>query len=238
MKTRDIKLTLGFYLLAVAALTIPASQAAQQAAVKQTENRIELDALGGQLEVGDVVFIRIPNRLFTKVADTTQSWTNHVGIVTDVSGEEPQISESRFPLSGSTTWSRFVARSEHERVAVGRLHKAQDHQKHRKIAKAAAARTGILYDTGFDLHSRRQFCSRFVREVLDEATGVRLGQAENFSALLANNPEADLAFWRMWYFGYIPWQRETVTPASLLNDAQLHIIFDGYTGTTNSNKGD
>ena len=29
------------------------------------------------------------------------------------------------------------------------------------------------------------------------------------------DPEADTGFWRAWYFGFIPWQRETVTPASL-----------------------
>src|ERR1017187_927326 len=74
-----------------------------------------------KLEVGDVVFIRIPALPFKKVASTTGSWTNHVGIVTDISGEEPVIAESRFPYSGKTTWSRFVGRSEAGRVAVSRL---------------------------------------------------------------------------------------------------------------------
>lgn len=48
--------------------------------------------------------------------------------------------------------------------------------------------------------------------------------------LLGNHPHADLSFWRTWYFGYIPWQRETVTPANLLLDAKLHPVFDGYVG--------
>lgn len=56
--------------------------------------------LGKKLEIGDVVFIRIPIPPFTEVASTTASWTNHVGIVVDVSGKEPLIAESRFPLSG------------------------------------------------------------------------------------------------------------------------------------------
>jgi len=37
--------------------------------------------------------------------------------------------------------------------------------------------------TGFDLHSPGQFCSRFVREVLLEATGVEVGEVETFGAL-------------------------------------------------------
>lgn len=93
---------------------------------------------------------------------------------------------------------------------------------------AARKRSGILYDTGFDLRSRRQFCSRFVREVIDEATGIRLGEVESFATLLLHNPQADQKFWRVWYLGGIPWQRETVTPASLLRDDRLHVFFDGY----------
>jgi hypothetical protein len=96
-----------------------------------------------------------------------------------------------------------------------------------KLKSAVAARHGILYDTGFDLHSKRQFCSRYVREVVEEAADVQLGQVENFATLLKNNPQADQAFWRTWYLGNIPWQRETVTPASLLQDAKLHAVFDG-----------
>ncbi|MBU1777191.1 MAG: hypothetical protein KJ899_11175, partial [Gammaproteobacteria bacterium] len=72
-----------------------------------------------------------------------------------------------------------------------------------------------------------QFCSRYVREVLDEATGVEVGQVETFAQLLKRNPDADQAFWKSWYFGNIPWQRETVTPASLLEDKQLRVVFDG-----------
>lgn len=190
--------------------------------------RINLSDLGQQLEVGDVVFIRIPSAPFTKVSDTTSSWTNHVGIVSDVSGAEPLIAESRVPLSGETTWSRFVKRSETGRVAVARLHAPLGEKQQGKLKQAVKARRGIMYDTGFDLHSSRQFCSRFVREVLDDATGVKLGEVENFAALLQRNPQADQTFWRMWYFGNIPWQRETVTPASLLGDDKLVVYFDGY----------
>lgn len=183
--------------------------------------------LAAQLEVGDVVFIRIPRQPFTKVSDATASWTNHVGIVSDVSGAEPVIAESRVPLSGETTWSRFVQRSDKGRVAVTRLSITLDAQQQRKLSKAVAARRGILYDTGFDLHSKRQFCSRYVREVLDEAAGVKLGEVESFSVLLKRNPHADQEFWKVWYFGNIPWQRETVTPASLLRDGRMRVVFDG-----------
>lgn len=184
--------------------------------------------LGRQLEIGDVVFIRIPMLPFRKVADTTASWTNHVGIVVDISGNEPLIAESRVPFSGTMAWKRFVGRSDAGRIAVTRLktHLGEEQCKH--LRQAASRRYGILYDSGFNLHSRRQFCSRFVREVVDEATGVKLGEIETLSTLLARNPQADQKFWRVWYFGAIPWQRETVTPASLLRDASMVLYFNGY----------
>jgi hypothetical protein len=97
----------------------------------------------------------------------------------------------------------------------------------RELHQLAARREGIFYDTGFDLHSRRQFCSRFVHEVIEEATGVRVGEVETFSQLLAKQPDANVRFWRFWYFGHIPWSRETVTPASLLHSPALGIVFDG-----------
>jgi hypothetical protein len=201
----------------------------------QTVNSAQtsISELGKQLEVGDVVFIRIPKPPFTKVADTTSSWTNHVGIVSDISGKEPVIAESRVPVSGETSWSKFVQRSDKGRVAVTRLPVPLDAQQQQKLRDAVAARHGIMYDTGFDLHSKRQFCSRYVREVLDEAVGVKLGEVEDFSTLLKRNPQADQTFWKVWYFGNIPWQRETVTPASLLRDGRMRVVFDGHAGLSN-----
>lgn len=211
-------------MLLIATLFGASAWATQQGAAAEP---VKVNELGRQLQIGDVVFIRIPRAPFTKVADSTQSWTNHVGIVSDVSGKEPLIAESRVPLSGVTTLSKFVQRSDNGRVAVMRLATPLDAQQQLKLKMAVRARNGILYDSGFDLHSKRQFCSRYVREVLDEATGVEVGQVETFDQLLKRNPDADQAFWKNWYFGNIPWQRETVTPASQLNDKQLHVVFDG-----------
>ena len=190
--------------------------------------QMQVRELGNKLEIGDVVFIRIPKPPFTKVATTTLSWTNHVGIVTDVSGAEPVIAESRVPLSGETTWSKFVKRSDAGRVAITRLPIPLDALQQLKLKQAVTARQNIPYDTGFNLHSRWQFCSRYVREVLQEAAGVELGEVKKFSSLLQQNPQADLRFWKVWYFGQIPWKRETVTPASLLRDGRMQVVFDGH----------
>jgi hypothetical protein len=201
--------------------------AAAAVAAPTPADAVKLQDLSGNMQVGDVVFIRVTALPFRKVAGTTGSWTNHVGIVIDTSGRQPLIAESTFPLSRITTLSRFVARSEAGRVAVTRLKAPLSEVQRADIARAARERLHVFYDTGFDLNSRRQFCSRYVREILHEATGVDVGEVEKFSTLLSKNPDTDLRFWRLWYFNRIPWERETVTPASLLTSVEFDTIFDG-----------
>jgi hypothetical protein len=213
--------------LVSAAVAADALAQAPGAAAATVPAAATLARLAGSLQVGDIVFIRIGAYPFRKVADATGTWTNHVGIVLDVSGAESEIGESRFPFSGRTTLRRFVARSAGGRVAVLRLPVPLSADQQAAIVAAAAQREHVFYDTGFDAHSQRQFCSRYVREVLQQGADVTVGRVETFQALLASAPDADVGFWRAWYFGSIPWQRETVTPASVLRTPGLQTIFDG-----------
>jgi hypothetical protein len=207
---------------ALTALTAPLAAPSTDALATQS-----VDALAARLRVGDLLFIRVAFKPFLEVAKATDSWTNHVGIVVDVSGKEPLIGESKFPFSRTTKLSRFVARSQDGRIAVSRLKVPLNAEQQRQVMAAASRRAGIFYDTGFNLHSQRQFCSRYAREVLMEATGVQVGETQTFAGLLALRPGTDLGFWKAWYFGDIPWDRETVTPASLLRSPELLPVFDG-----------
>ena len=191
-----------------------------------------LEALRPQLQVGDVVFIRVTARPFREVATATGSWTNHVGIVVDTAGDDVSVAESTVPRSRTTPLARFVDRSEDGRVAVRRLPQGLDPVRQEAVREAATRRLGVHYDTGFDLHSRGQFCSRFVREVLQEATGTAVGHVQTFATLLQARPDTDLGFWQAWFLGSIPWQRETVTPASQLDSPALATVFDGRVDTS------
>ncbi|MBJ9755631.1 YebB family permuted papain-like enzyme [Burkholderia cepacia] len=183
-------------------------------------------SLPAEPEIGDIVFIRVTVRPFLEVANATRSWTNHVGIVVGERDGEPLVAESTFPLSRVTTMSRFLARSDRGACVIARLKQPLDAEQRRRLVDAAMRRTGVVYDTGFDLASRRQFCSRFVREVVRDATQIVLGDVETFDTLLRRNPGHPLGFWRIWYFGRIPWQRRTVTPASLLESDALRVVAD------------
>lgn len=211
--------------LALGLLALRASAAPELPSISRPD-------LAQQLQVGDLLFIRVSALPFRKVAETTDSWTNHVGIVVATDGAEPEVAESTFPVSKRGSLERFLARSEGGRVEVSRLNTPLTAEQQRALVDAAQARIGVFYDTGFDLQSPRQFCSRFVHEVLRTASGIEVGKVETFATLLARNPAADQAFWKYWYFGQIPWERQTVTPASVMNSAQVHAVFDGYVATS------
>jgi Permuted papain-like amidase enzyme, YaeF/YiiX, C92 family len=186
-----------------------------------------LATLQSQLKVGDVVFVQVQPLPFRKVSEATNSWVNHVGIVVDTSGSEPVVAESKFPLSTHTPLSKFVGRSADGRVAIRRLNTPISDEQQQAIANESRKRLGKFYDTGFNLNSDRQFCSKFVHQVVLESTGQSIGEKENFQQLLTSNPNAKLGFWKLWFFGQIPWERTTLTPASLYRSPALLTTFDG-----------
>ena len=199
--------------------------------MSQLESPSSLLDLESTLCIGDIVFTRIPRAPFRQIAEVTGTWTNHVGVVVGFGRSGAVVAESRVPLSCHSRFSRFVRRSAQRRVAVLRLPRSLTEREIARLQRAVASRLGRIYDTGFDLRSEhRQFCSRFVREVLEEATDENLGEVMTFADLLARNPDVDLRLWKAWYFGRIPWQRMTVTPASLYRSPALTVVFDGRVG--------
>ena len=178
----------------------------------------------GELCIGDVIFIHVGFLPFRKIAEDTNSWANHVGIVVGFNEGEAQVGESTFPFSRITSFSNFIKRSKDGLYEVRSLHVPLSREQEQLVATAAGRRYGVFYNTGFGMHSRRQFCSRLVHEVLKEALGVEVGEISTLGELLGKNPNADLRFWRIWYFGRIPWSRQTLTPASMLLSAKMQRV--------------
>jgi hypothetical protein len=54
-----------------------------------------------------------------------------------------------------------------------------------------------------------------------------LREVEKFSTPSKDKRQADQKFWQARYSGKIPWQRETITPASWLRDGRMRVVFDG-----------
>jgi hypothetical protein len=177
--------------------------------------------VASKLAVGDIVFIHIGGPVFSRVAATTQSWTSHVGIIVDRQRGDWIVAESGIPFVRKTPLRKFLDRSVNEEFSIRRLRNEPSAEEKRAMLKFADAQVGKLYSLGFNLDSSHTFCSKFVRDVVYAGTRQQIGEVETFDHLLHRNPRARLWFWRVWFFGFIPWQRPTITPASELGSPLL-----------------
>jgi hypothetical protein len=173
------------------------------------------------LAVGDIVFIRIGGPLFARVAATTQSWTSHVGIIVDYQQGDWIVAESGIPFVRKTPLRKFLDRSEDEKFSIRRLRTPLTDSQRRALLAFADSQMGKLYSLGFNLESSDTFCSKFVHDDVYASTHQSIGEVETFDHLLHRNPDAPIMFWRVWFLGFIPWQRTTITPASELESPML-----------------
>jgi hypothetical protein len=187
---------------------------------------IPMAQLARNMQVGDLIFIRVATKPIHALADVTGAWTNHVGVVIHLDGNDPHIGESTFPFSRTTTFSKFVARSERGRIAVARLKTDLTPQQIEQVQLAAHRRKGVLYDISFNFHSRRQFCSRYAHEIINEATGISVGKVETLKEL-ADQPNVKSWIMQIWFFGCVPWGLKTMTPISLLRSEEMQHVFYG-----------
>ncbi len=176
------------------------------------------------LQVGDIAFIAIDNPLYRRVAAASGCWTSHVGVIVSSSAGNEVIAESRVPLTKLTPLAEFLARSQGGQYSIKRLQCGLNQEQKTKIRNEAEKRMGTLYHSGFNFDSPRTFCSKFVYEVFRDAIGVEIGDVETFQDLLQKQKKTPLWFWRLWYFGFVPWGRRTITPASQYNSPLLTTV--------------
>jgi hypothetical protein len=210
-------------------LELPGREARELAQRKL--NRKHCETVSPYLHQGDLLFTYVANPLYRKVAQFSGGWASHVGIAFQKKGRWV-VAESHFTGSSYTDFCHFLARSDQERFAIRRLKIALNDEQITRLRIAANYRMGRGYDLGFDLSSpSRLFCSRFVFEVFHEALGLKIGKAQSFRDLYNERAKElgrapAMTFWKIWFWGEIPWQRRTLTPRSQYEDPQLVTVLD------------
>ena len=177
-----------------------------------------------QLKEGDLLFTAIDLFVCRQVAKETGSWSSHVGFALK-ENDQWVVVESKVPFVCKTPLRKFLQRTRKSQVMVRRLKRTLTTEQVNTLKQLTESHIGTLYHSGFKLNSERQFCSKLVYSVYKEAIGIQLGKVLTIEQLLNENPQASIGLWRLWYFGIIPWQRQILTPASLLKDRQLQTIF-------------
>jgi hypothetical protein len=178
------------------------------------------------LQEGDLIFIEIANPLFRRMAETTDSWESHVGILfRDVRGNWV-VAESKIPFSQFTPLKTFILHPWHGRFMVRRLRGGLSQEQKEGLLAAVKARLGKWYQLGFNYDSPHQYCSKFVHDAYHEGVGADVGKLETFRQLLADNPKAPVGFWKFWFFDNIPWDRRCITTTSELKASNFVTVFD------------
>ncbi|MEI6521115.1 MAG: YiiX/YebB-like N1pC/P60 family cysteine hydrolase [bacterium] len=178
------------------------------------------------LQDGDIIFIRISNFLYKHVAETSCSWESHVGVVFRGEDDEWFVAESTIPVSKIKPLEMFIHKSENERFMVRRVRGGLTDDEKARLRTAAMSRMKKVYHLGFKYDSPRQYCSKFVYDIYREAIGKEVGYLQTFRQLISENPDAPVYFWRLWFFGFIPWRRKCVTTTSQLRDESLETVYD------------
>lgn len=187
------------------------------------------------LREGDIIFSRIPNALYRRICAATNSPTSHVGILFRDSTGDWIVAESKVPCVRFSSLDNFLDRSANGWHTVRRLKRVLAPADVAALRRECENHMGTLYHTGFRYESRRMFCSKFVHEVFRSALNIPVGRLETFADLLHRQPGTALNFWRWWFFGHIPWQRLTVTPASQLEDPGLETIWESHPACLRAN---
>ena len=190
---------------------------------------MNLESIRSKLNDGDVIFTSIPNHLYQCVERASNSTTSHVGVVFKCEGKW-LVAESRIPFSCYTPLEDFIARSKEGWYAIKRVKGGLSEAQTDGLKLQCERQMGQLYHLGFKYHSKRQFCSKFVYQAYKTALGLEVGKLETFTELLRRNPSASTRFWRLWYFGVIPWNRITITPGSQFSDQKLVTVAEHLLG--------
>lgn len=181
---------------------------------------------------GDVIFTAINRYPFSMVAEATNTWTSHVGVVLPDTDGHLVVYESTFPRSKKTSICDFIGRSDNDRVAVRRL-KNRDFSSFEiaRMKYEAENRLGMFYNRLF--RYKRQsttFCSKFVYQVYLNALGIEIGKLQTFQEVLdaykGSNREELLKRFQRYFVIAIPWEEYTITPAIQLEDPKLETVFE------------
>jgi hypothetical protein len=184
------------------------------------------------IQPGDILFLGIktdPLGVYARIAKANNTWVNHVGIAFFDDDGEWRVNESTVPRAKATKLCTFIKRAKPGKFAVKRLRMALHTRDIELLQQAAKARLGRYYDLGFDFdHPKKQYCSKFVYEVYQEAMRVEIGKIQTIREVFEASPDREdqIGFWKRWYFGKIPWDRRIVTPYSQYTDSELETVLD------------
>ncbi|MEZ5691443.1 MAG: YiiX/YebB-like N1pC/P60 family cysteine hydrolase [Rickettsiales bacterium] len=194
-----------------------------------------------ELKNGDIVFqtISSPQTLAIMLASGTVY--THVGIVKIGDDGKPVIIEAIGPVR-EIDIDKWIEQGIGNFLTVKR-YKGLKPQEAERIFEAASKYYGRPYDFFFLFDDERIYCSELVYKAFKEGLGIELGVVEKVGDLNINNMAARKLIKQRWQkhplcqeagmdfskCNKVIMNQELVTPASVLRDSKLELIYSNYT---------
>ena len=135
------------------------------------------------------------------------------------------VYESTDPVSRKTPICDYLKRTRENHVAIRRLVNKPNKAQLDTLFTYLKENMGKEYNFGFNYDSKKLFCSKLVYLAFKKAFNIEIGDVKTLKKLLAENPTGSTFFWRLYFFGFIPWERRTVTPKDQLLDKDLATVW-------------
>jgi len=172
---------------------------------------------------GDIIFINNLNPVSREVARVCQTWATHIGIIF-FEEDVWQVAESTFPFSRKITLQKFIDNSHGGQLEIYRVENLS-YNDILELKKASNSYMRIPYDLCFNYDSKWLYCSKFVYLTYLNALKIKIGKVETFRDMIESNPNFNLAFWRLWYLGRIPWDKKCISISSIISNRILTKVY-------------
>lgn len=171
------------------------------------------------VQEGDILFQPLPHgALVDAIEGASLSIYSHCGIV-ERKGDQWYVLEAIGPVT-ETPLGDWIARGRNGYFDAFRL-KDELQPKIPAILAAGRIYLGRPYDKHYSFDDERIYCSELVFKAVKAATGVALGKVERLGEL---NWQPHEAFIRS-IEGYVPKDREMITPRSLSEAKELTLVY-------------
>ena len=189
--------------------------------VKKNTIRLENFKFKQKIQNGDIIFQTSNSSQSKAIQLATNSKYSHMGIIYENDGQffvyEAVQSVKLTPL---TEW---IKRGENGHYVIKRLENAALVLKNSiliKMKKIGAQFTGKPYDIHFEWSDEKIYCSELVWKIYKQATGIEIGQLEQFSDFDLIN-DIVKAKMKERYGANIPMDEKVISPAAMFNSDKL-----------------
>ena len=147
---------------------------------------VSVSAFAWQPQTGDIIFQISRSSQSKAIQLATHSDYSHTGMLV-IRNKQPYVFEAVGPVK-YTPLKQWIAHGEKGKYVVRRVEGELSVEQQQKLAQTAKRYLGKPYDSSFSWSDDRQYCSKVVWKVYQNALGMRVGEQQKLKEFDLSNP--------------------------------------------------